>query len=277
MQEILWLGNARLLLALNHFTADHPTFYKLTLFATDKFADILTLATFALLWFWPQIKQRRHLQQHAAARLNFFGGAWENLRTQLAMDLTREQSRAQFLVLGLAGVIGYSTARMIAFEMDISRPFMTYLPVRAPMEGAFEGLRTYGSFPSDHAVLLASLPVALLYWDRRLALLWAGISVILACARVAVGFHYPLDMVGGAVIGVLVTSTAFALYERRGAFHSVFTVLGKAFDLKNAPYCYVLYFLMVLGAVEFAMHFQHVLSMIFTLRGELLSRFSISS
>ena len=276
MQETLWLGNARLLLALNHFAADHPTFYKLALFATDKFADVLTVALFALLWFWPQMRQRQHLQQHGASRLNPFAGTWNNLRTQWAMDLTREQSRAQFLVLGFSGMVGYASARLIAFELDISRPFMTYLPVRAPMDGAFDGLRTYGSFPSDHAVLLAALPVALLYWDRRLAVFWAGLGIVLAFARVAVGFHYPLDMIGGAVIGVLVTSIAFALYERRGAFHNAFNILGKACDLKNAPYCYVLYFLMVLGAVEFAMHFQHVLEMIFTLRGELLSRFGVS-
>lgn len=271
MLETLWLGNVRLLLALNHFTSNHTGLYKFGVLLTDKIADVLTLATFALLWFWPHVKQRRHLQVHAAARLNPFSDMWTNLRTQLAMNLSREQSRAQFLVLGMAGAFGYAFTRLLAFELDISRPFVTYLPMRSGYEGAFDGLRTYGSFPSDHAVLLAALPAALLFWDRRLALLWLGLGIILGIARVAVGFHYPLDMVGGAVIGVLVTSLFFGAYEKRGSFRAVFDALGRSFDLKNAPYCYILYFLVLLGAVEFAMHFKHVLELLFTLRGDLLT------
>lgn len=272
MQDNLWLGNVRLLLALNHFAADRAGLYSLALLLTDKIADILTVATFALLWFWPQAGQRRHLQEYAAAPTHPFAQAWTNLRTQLVMDLSREQSRAQFFVLGLAGATGYAIARLIAFELDIARPFTTYLPVRAAVPGAFEGLRTFGSFPSDHAVLLAALPVALLFWDRRLALMWFGLSFVLAITRVAVGFHYPLDMVGGAVIGVFVTTTAFGLYQRRGNFYNSFNILGRAADLKNVPYCYLLYFFMFLGALEFAMHFQHVLQILFTVRSELRSR-----
>lgn len=85
------------------------------------------------------------------------------------------------------------------------------------------------SFPSDHSawsfavlgMLLFSLPRALLSaWDQRVVvqdaetrraflfpLVLMGIAIIMACsialARVFVGVHYPGDVVGGAVSGLL--------------------------------------------------------------------------
>jgi membrane-associated phospholipid phosphatase len=277
MFDLFTLANARLMVALNHWVASSPSLYKLALHVTDKFSDLLTLATFAVLWFWPQAKEREYLQAYPDAPLSFFQKLklWpRRVRYRWMNELTREESRAQFLVLGLTGVLGYVTARLIAFELNAARPFATVLPIRAGIPGAFEGLRTYGSFPSDHAVLLTALPVALFFWDRTLAYIWIGLALFFATARVAVGFHSPLDMAGGALIGVLYTYGGLWLYRKRGAFGRAFLIFARGFELRAAPYCFILYVLVALGSVEFAMHFQHVLDALFAMRGELLARFS---
>jgi undecaprenyl-diphosphatase len=85
------------------------------------------------------------------------------------------------------------------------------------------------SFPSDHSawsfavlgMLLFSLPRVLLSaWDQRVVaqdaetrraflfpLVLMGIAIVMACsialARVFVGVHYPGDVIGGAVSGLL--------------------------------------------------------------------------
>jgi membrane-associated phospholipid phosphatase len=276
MFELLRLADARIVVALNHWVASSPSLYSLALHVTDKFSDLLTLATFALLWFWPRAKEREYLQAYPDTPPSRFQRLklWpRRVRYRWTHAISREESRAQFLVLGLTGVFGYVTARLIAFELNVSRPFATILPIRAGVPGAFEGLRTYGSFPSDHAVLLAALPVALFFWDRTLAYIWLGFALIFATARVAVGFHSPLDMAGGALIGVLLTYGGLCLYRRRGAFERFFQTFARGFELRSSPYCYILYVLVALGAVEFAMHFQHVLDALFAARGELLARF----
>lgn len=275
MFDFFRLADARIVVALNHWVASSPTLYLLALHVTDKFSDLLTLATFALLWFWPQASLREQLLVYPDLSLSFAQKLklWpRSIRSRWMHALTREESRAQFLVLGFAGVLGYVTARIIAFELDVARPFATILPIHAGVPGAFEGLRTYGSFPSDHAVLLAALPVALLFWDRTLAYIWIGFSLIFAMARVAVGFHSPLDMAGGALIGGLLTFGGLGLYRRRGAFGRFFQTFARGFELSAAPYCYILYVLVAMGAIEFAMHFQHVLEALFVMRGELMAR-----
>lgn len=275
MFHFVWLINVRLLLVLNHFLADRPALYQTALFVTDHVADLLTIATFGLLWFWPQARERQYLLLYAGQNLNWWD-RWRvrlhNLLQRWTQSLSRDESRAQFLLLMLLGFSGYVLARLLAFEFDISRPFATWLPVRAGVPGAFEDLRVYGSFPSDRAVLLAALPVALWFWDRTLATVWLVAGVFLMMVRVAVGFHSPLDMLGGGAIGVLITAPPFVAFRRRRKLYRVLLTLARGFNLSAAPYCFLLYALVLLGGLEFAMHFKHVLEMLFTLRADILYR-----
>lgn len=68
-----------------------------------------------------------------------------------------------------------------------------------------EALESWSSFPSDHAVLIMALVVAVLYLDRligSLALVWAVVMVLLP--RIYLGLHYPSDIVGGGIVGAAI-------------------------------------------------------------------------
>jgi len=230
------LADARILLWLNHSLARYPRLFELGLFLTDTGTDVATLGTIAWLWFWP-----------AGSR----------------SPITRQDSRARLIVFAGAGMAAYVTARLIAFALDVDRPFATYLPVRG-IPGAFEGLRTFGSFPSDHAALLGALPVALFYWNRRIAWVWTILAFLLAAVRVAVGFHYPDDMLAGMALGVAFSAAAMLLFDRSGMVHATANWIAGGFS--RAPQSYVLYGLGALVVLEFAMHFTHVLGLLFALR-----------
>lgn len=62
---------------------------------------------------------------------------------------------------------------------------------------------TDASFPSDHAAAAFAIGVVLVVAHRRLGILALAAAVLLSYARVYVGDHYPGDVAGGAVIGVL--------------------------------------------------------------------------
>jgi membrane-associated phospholipid phosphatase len=220
-----------------------PWLFKTCLLLTDKLGDAATLATIAWLWFWRD-------RSGAAA-------------TAQATSMTRTESRARVIVFAAAGMAAYVTARLIAFAVDADRPFATFLPVHG-IPGAFDGLRTFGSFPSDHAALLGALPVALLYWNRRAAWVWTGIALLLALARVSVGFHYPSDMIVGAAIGAVFTVAAMTLFGRVPILRrSVMWIAGL---FARSPVNYLLYALGALAVAEFLMHFKHVLWLMFVLK-----------
>ncbi len=58
------------------------------------------------------------------------------------------------------------------------------------------------SFPSNSAASLWSLAWAVWTFDRRLGTLFIALAVLMGFSRVYVGVHYPLDIVGGALVGI---------------------------------------------------------------------------
>jgi len=273
MAQYLDLANIRILLWLNHGLAQNPFLYWLSLFITDDFANIAVGVTVLMLWFWPDARQDAPLfgeaklssQEKTRSKPDLRAGNKKERPIKVRRgheSLSRIESRAQLLVFGIAGLAAYITARFIALEMDVLRPFVTYLPVRAGVEGAFDGLRRFGSFPSDHAALLGALPVALFYWNRWWGWAWTILGVVLVAVRIALGFHYPGDMLVGAGIGCAYAGIALWAYRRQRVVNATANSLAGAFDLSNAPYCYVLYFLVAAVAVVFKLYIAHVVYMV---------------
>lgn len=60
------------------------------------------------------------------------------------------------------------------------------------------------SFPSGHTVFFFTLSALLYQHNRMLGRLFFLSSVIIGLTRVIAGVHYPLDILGGAVLGLLV-------------------------------------------------------------------------
>ena len=69
------------------------------------------------------------------------------------------------------------------------------------------------SFPSSHATNLFSSCVLLSYFYRRLAIFFLMIAFLVSYSRIYVGVHYPLDILGGWVLGGLVSLVVIAIYK----------------------------------------------------------------
>ena len=264
------LNNA-LLLWLNHSLQAHGELYPLVFKIADHGGEAVTALAFVWIWFWraPRVKSvmvavtsQGHPKGLALVR-------GRRLKTHLPTTWkTREDSRAQALALGTAGMAAYVVARMVAFSFNTTRPFATQLPIWGP-PGAFNGLRNLGSFPRDHATLLGLIPVGLAFWSRRSLLVSLPLALVCMTARVAIGFHYPADMVAGAVLGSLFAYTAMHLYEGESFANRGWLALARWFDPSDWAMCLIGYTLLALLALEFAMHFQHVFEIIFWFRAEL--------
>lgn len=74
------------------------------------------------------------------------------------------------------------------------------------------GLKTSASFPSAHAANMFAQAAlwSLLY--RRWAAVFFGFALLIAYSRVYVGVHYPLDVAGGAALGICVGASVWGLY-----------------------------------------------------------------
>ncbi|WP_315926426.1 undecaprenyl-diphosphatase [Mesorhizobium sp. SP-1A] len=114
---------------------------------------------------------------------------------------------ALVLALILAGAVGYVIGA-VAFR---PRPFMIglgHLLISHSPDA---------SFPSDHGLAFA-VWAAVLFMTRRWAAAWlaTALGVLVAWSRIYLGVHYPLDMVGAAIIAVPVAMLSLWIVDRYG-------------------------------------------------------------
>jgi undecaprenyl-diphosphatase len=113
--------------------------------------------------------------------------------------------RREVVVGLLGGVAAVVVSRILQLGLPFhQRPLHTPgLGLHLPLGVDPATLNTFSSFPSDHAVLFFALAVPLWSRSRGLgaaAMAWA--LVIICLPRVYLGYHWPSDVIAGAVIGV---------------------------------------------------------------------------
>ncbi|MGC9220823.1 MAG: phosphatase PAP2 family protein [Solirubrobacteraceae bacterium] len=120
--------------------------------------------------------------------------------------------RRAAVAAGLSAGLGLLAGKIITEFYYRARPFVAH-------PGAVHMFLSHGadaSFPSDHAT--ASMAIALAFLLRR-RFFWGVLTLVLAVildfGRVALGLHYPTDVLGGAAIGALAALVLWAPPLRR--------------------------------------------------------------
>ena len=97
---------------------------------------------------------------------------------------------------GFSALLALGVAHLITDVWARPRPYVAHPDVHlfiAPSPDA--------SFPSDHATAAFAIAVALFLRHRKVGWVALGLATVLSIARVAVGTHYPGDVVAGAALG----------------------------------------------------------------------------
>jgi undecaprenyl-diphosphatase len=114
-------------------------------------------------------------------------------------------ARHGVIAAGLSAALALGIAHVISSLWDRPRPYVAHPTV----SHLFVAASGDPSFPSDHATAAFAIAVSIMLRSRRIGLLVLAMAVVLAVARVAVGVHYPSDVIGGALIG---TAAALLLW-----------------------------------------------------------------
>lgn len=134
--------------------------------------------------------------------------------------------RRAAVAAGLSAGLGLLVAKIITEFYDRGRPFVAH-PGAVHL---FAKHAADASFPSDHAT--ASMAIAVAFLLRRrfgLGALTLVFAAILDVGRVAVGFHYPTDVLGGAAIGALAALVLWAPPLRR-KIDALSDFIGRLWD-----------------------------------------------
>jgi undecaprenyl-diphosphatase len=126
-----------------------------------------------------------------------------------SQDVKRSLRRKFFILLTvlLSGAV-LSFGMKQVFERE--RPFARYADVQKLSEGGSP------SFPSGHTVEAFAMAMACrrLFSKRRAAWLLFLWAVLVGYSRMALGVHYPLDVLGGACAGMLMSAGLIRLWGK---------------------------------------------------------------
>lgn len=106
----------------------------------------------------------------------------------------------------VAAAVAMMTNQVISHLWERPRPFTAH----AAATHLLSAPSPDPSFPSDHAAVAFAIAFAVLAYSRRGGYLFLAAATVIALTRIALGMHYPSDVLAGAVVGwasaVLVTT-----------------------------------------------------------------------
>jgi len=107
----------------------------------------------------------------------------------------------RFLVLAVVSVVVADAIGTHIFKYSFlrARPCMALADVRLLV-----GCTNLPSFPSNHAVNASVLATLTTLYMPRLWLPATALAILVGYSRVYVGVHYPLDVLAGSVLGIVV-------------------------------------------------------------------------
>ncbi len=113
-------------------------------------------------------------------------------------------------------VLALITTSAIAHVVQRARPFLAAAVTGFPVVGLIPPPFNT-SFPSGHTASAFAMSAAIFMVHRRLGIVAFVMAFLIAFGRIAVGVHYPTDILGGIAVGL----SAFALV--RFAHHQLRT------------------------------------------------------
>ncbi len=125
----------------------------------------------------------------------------------------RTKNRAMVLVSIISALIArFVVKNIILLFYNYPRPY-----VNLPLTNKLISVSTaenLQSFPSGHAILFFALSAVIYSFNKKLGIFFLACSTLMGIARIFVGVHWPSDILGGAVLGIIVGVITKWLYTK---------------------------------------------------------------
>ena len=140
--------------------------------------------------------------------------------------IAKKKNEAVFAFYSVVVSLGISF--LISLVYVHNRPFMDNLGTLLVHH------KPDSSFPSDHTTFLFALAWSFLFFRVKFWSLFLILALFGGVARVYVGVHYPFDILGGIVVGLIGASVIYILREKLEKLNEIiFKIENKIFKVEN--------------------------------------------
>lgn len=109
------------------------------------------------------------------------------------------EKKKEILLVFFSGFLAYVVAVILKFLFHTLRPFLALPDVYALFaESGF-------AFPSGHAAFFAALAFSIFFLHKKAGYIFMFFALLIGIARITAGVHFPIDILGGFVLGGVVS------------------------------------------------------------------------
>jgi len=112
-----------------------------------------------------------------------------------------------FVAILSASVARFGVGSLIRFFYHHPRPFITLSLAHLINDNTY-------SFPSGHTIFMFGLATATYFFNKKLAYFLYASGLVIGLARIVGGIHYPSDILGGIMLGILIGFIVYKLWKR---------------------------------------------------------------
>lgn len=109
-----------------------------------------------------------------------------------------EKRWRECILVCLSGGFAWFIAKILKILIHTPRPFDAFTDVQPLLA------ETGYAFPSGHTMVASAIAFSLFFIHKKASYLFMFLALLIGLARVAVGVHFPIDILGGFVLGGLV-------------------------------------------------------------------------
>jgi len=139
-----------------------------------------------------------------AGRWNFLDGAgiffaqyFEYALVGFTLFFLRKNFRVILSAFSAAVLARFGIVELIRLFWSRARPFI------GNNVNLLIGHENTSSFPSGHAAFYFGLSTVVYFYNKKAGIVFFIASFLVSIARIFVGVHWPTDVLGGAIVGIL--------------------------------------------------------------------------
>ena len=126
-------------------------------------------------------------------------------------------SSSKWLKVSLLAVLSAVIARWGVKELLLlfihrARPFVTFPNIHSTIDSPIS--ENFQSFPSGHAIFFFALATVIYSHNKKWGIFFFTSAILMGIARVAVGVHYPTDILGGGILGIITSMFLLLLVKK---------------------------------------------------------------
>lgn len=118
------------------------------------------------------------------------------------------QKWKEIVLVFFSGIFAWCLAHIIKILIQSQRPYLVLENVSPLLN------KTDYSFPSGHATFFMALAIAVFLSHKKVGYIFIFFAFLIGLARIITGVHFPIDILGGYILGALIAYLVRLIYDK---------------------------------------------------------------